>query len=447
MTRVFIYEFVTGGGWHSVTPPHDDGEASSLPPESLPPESLPPELLPPESLRREGRAMWEAVVRDFADLPGIQVVTLVDARWTADRTAFADSKNVALRLVHSAVEERQLVEAVAAAADWTLLIAPEFDDLLRARAEWCELAGGRLLGSSPALIALCGDKQATAELLRAAGIATPPGVLLTAADAQLAEPPETLFPAVLKPNDGAGSQDIQWIANRREFERFWGERSAARDSNRAIGPIRAAHARSPSDAVAHPSEAAAPAAEQPDVTSACKPSWRLERFCPGHAASVAFLCGPTQQVSLAPCWQRLSGDGHFHYLGGAAPLPPDLAARATSVARRAIEALPQPRGYLGVDLVLGDDPHGGADFVIEINPRLTTSYVGLRALAETNLARAMLGATQHEPVAVTFRTARVQFDACGVSTLSLAQSETLSTPSEPGLEPCPGWHSTSAAQT
>jgi predicted ATP-grasp superfamily ATP-dependent carboligase len=55
-----------------------------------------------------------------------------------------------------------------------------------------------------------------------------------------------------------------------------------------------------------------------------------------------------------------------------------------------VATLPTPLGYLGVDLVLGDDPSGADDRVIEINPRLTTSYVGLRAAALCNLAEAML---------------------------------------------------------
>jgi len=35
--------------------------------------------------------------------------------------------------------------------------------------------------------------------------------------------------------------------------------------------------------------------------------------------------------------------------------------------------------------VLGDAADGSGDFAIEINPRLTTSYVGLRALTADNL--------------------------------------------------------------
>jgi len=46
------------------------------------------------------------------------------------------------------------------------------------------------------------------------------------------------------------------------------------------------------------------------------------------------------------------------------------------------------RGYVGVDLVLS----ANAAFVVDINPRLTTSYVGLRKVAHFNLAEALLDA-------------------------------------------------------
>jgi predicted ATP-grasp superfamily ATP-dependent carboligase len=56
-------------------------------------------------------------------------------------------------------------------------------------------------------------------------------------------------------------------------------------------------------------------------------------------------------------------------------------------------------GYVGVDVVLGDTEDGSQDQAIEINPRLTTSYIGLRRLARDNLAEALLAlmAGQHVP--------------------------------------------------
>jgi len=88
-------------------------------------------------------------------------------------------------------------------------------------------------------------------------------------------------------------------------------------------------------------------------------------------------------------------DGRFQYLGGRLPIAPDLAARAVRIATAAVRCVPGLLGYVGVDVVLGDDSR---DWAIEINPRLTTSYVGLRALAKFNLAAAMLAAVRGEPL-------------------------------------------------
>src|SRR5262249_43040605 len=98
--------------------------------------------------------------------------------------------------------------------------------------------------------------------------------------------------------------------------------------------------------------------------------------------------------------------------GGYVPLPSPLADRAVRLSRPAVECVPGLLGYVGVDLVLGDAADGSQDWLIELNPRLTTSYIGLRALARTNLAEIMLkvavGEEASEPAwyshKVTFQT-------------------------------------------
>jgi predicted ATP-grasp superfamily ATP-dependent carboligase len=131
------------------------------------------------------------------------------------------------------------------------------------------------------------------------------------------------------------------------------------------------------------------------------------------AASVALLCGKGARAPLAPCAQRLSDDGRFRYLGGKLPLAGGLAARATTLATRALDAMPVAVGYVGVDLVLGRDPHGSEDVVIEINPRLTTSYVGLRAAADVNLAQAMVAIAAGDSRPITFQSRPLEFDCEG----------------------------------
>ena len=66
--------------------------------------------------------------------------------------------------------------------------------------------------------------------------------------------------------------------------------------------------------------------------------------------------------------------------------------------------------YVGVDLIVPADEHA-PPIVVEINPRLTTSYLGYRALAMDNLAERMLLGLSQRPI--EWRSGEVEFDAAG----------------------------------
>jgi predicted ATP-grasp superfamily ATP-dependent carboligase len=109
----------------------------------------------------------------------------------------------------------------------------------------------------------------------------------------------------------------------------------------------------------------------------------------------------------------LSQDGRFTYLGGRVPLPHPLARRAETLALNIGAALLPFRGYLGLDMVLGLAEDGSDDVCIEINPRLTTSYVGLRQMYEENLALAMLRTAAGIPLPLTTTSRTIEFAADG----------------------------------
>jgi predicted ATP-grasp superfamily ATP-dependent carboligase len=237
----------------------------------------------------------------------------------------------------------------AADADACLVIAPECDDILLDLCRQATSLRCEFLGPSVDAIALTSDKLALAEHWRSCGIPTPATSdrLPTACEA---------FPLVWKPRHGAGSSDTFLL-------------TSAFDVTRACSLL----------------------AQEPE-----RQPMILQEFVPGQAASVAFLCGPHGNTPLLPALQVLSTDGRFKYQGGELPIPTKLATRAIRLGQRAVECVPGLLGYVGVDLVLGAAAGGSQDFAIEINPRLTTSYVGLRALAQFNLARAMLQTARAE---------------------------------------------------
>lgn len=229
----------------------------------------------------------------------------------------------------------------AVACDWTLVIAPEFDHILLNCAQAVLDVGGRLLGSMPEAIRLTADKLALASWWQERGVATPGTAQALNEEA-----------VVLKPRFGAGSQATFLLRVGVEL---------ARDAARREWPG----------------------------------EFIVQQYVEGQAASVALLMGERQTIPLLPGRQHLSDDGRFRYLGGSLPLPEPLATRAVNLALQAVAGIDGLRGYVGVDLVLGDD---GRDYAIEINPRVTTSYLGLRRLCQQNLAELMLQLAHGETV-------------------------------------------------
>jgi predicted ATP-grasp superfamily ATP-dependent carboligase len=335
--RVFIYEYTCAAG----------GEAHSL----------------SAALQSEGWAMLSALLEDFGRVPGIEICTLLDEH------CGHDPPDGICRRVRAPDEEIGF-RALAAAADFTLLIAPEFDVILQTRCRWVVESGGRLLGPGLPVVELTGDKLTLSGYLQAGNVPTPETRLFVPGE----EVPPAFFPAVWKPRYGAGSQATFLVHSSRELRNC-----------PALGLLEGWHGEA-----------------------------LLQPFVPGRPASVAFLTGPHCRIPLLPSAQRLSEDGRFHYLGGSVPLPAELHGRAVAVANRALETIPDLRGYVGVDLVLGDAEDGSTDTVIELNPRLTTSYVGIRALATSNLAEALLHvALGTEIPSLSWRSGTAHFDADG----------------------------------
>jgi tyramine---L-glutamate ligase len=331
--HIFLYEWATGGGLV--------GAPGTL----------------PATLVREGATMIGALASDLMRIADCRVTALRDPR--AVHLTLPGCKVID---VQSSLSHWDEFERLAEECDATILIAPEFDGILLKAARRVASCRGRLLSPSVEFVKIAGDKQRTGEVLYDAGVPVPEAVVLEPEDAL---PAGFRYPAVIKPVDGAGSQNTQVVAS--------------------------------------PQDTPSPYA------------WRrrLEQYKPGLAASVALLCGPAGRVPLVPCKQRISEDGRLRYLGGQLPLAAGLAERAIALAERAVAALPTTNGYVGVDLVLGRDPKGSEDFVIEVNPRLTTSYVGLRAATQTNLAEAMWRVARGEPVEIDFAIQPLEFDCEG----------------------------------
>ena len=286
----------------------------------------------------EGRAILEALAADAVRDASLDVTVLVDPAQSLTlpecvRTIANDGTNDIATLV-----------AAARQADWTLIVAPETDGILLERVAAVRAAGARVLNASTAFIAIAADKQTTVNALAAAGVPVPAGRALAPGEAV---PAYFNLPAVCKSRDGVGGEGLSVVGS---------------------------------------------TGGQP-VT---QPT-RLEAFVAGTPVGVSCLCGPFGFHVLAPLRQRFSGDSPPRYLGGQ-PLPASPAAlRASALARRAVAGVARAAGeagaglgWVGVDMILGPRDDGRSDRVLEVNPRLTTSFVGYAVAAPTSLVRRML---------------------------------------------------------
>lgn len=300
---------------------------------------------PLHGMYREGRAMRDAVAADFEQVPGVVTATLDGV---------------------TPGEERERFEALLGVSDFALVIAPETDRIYLERTKiWGDQFDTRRLSPMSGFIRETSDKLYTAEDWVSAGVRTPRTWPL---GPDLSAP---RWPVVWKPRDGCGSTATIRI-------------------------------------------------DRPDDAPLCRKLLEAEGYTgeliaqewvPGLPASVAFLGSPRfeKPIPLVPALQLLSDDGRFTYQGGVLPLRADLADRAVRLGTAAVQAFGAFYGYVGVDLILGDAADGSEDYAIEVNPRLTTSYVGLRELADFNLAGAMLALAAGETVTPVWKPGAVRF--------------------------------------
>jgi predicted ATP-grasp superfamily ATP-dependent carboligase len=82
------------------------------------------------------------------------------------------------------------------------------------------------------------------------------------------------------------------------------------------------------------------------------------------------------------------------YYGGLIPFDSKLKNKAMETAVNAVQAIKGLKGYVGVDMVLTDDQV----VVIEINPRLTVSYIGLNKILNFNPAKALVDSVIKEKI-------------------------------------------------
>ncbi|MGH8778012.1 ATP-grasp domain-containing protein [Paraburkholderia sp.] len=328
MTKIFVYEYLTGGGIDPAL-----AGASGLADLS--------------ALVVEGRVMRDALVAELRALDDVHV-TFASSRFETVDPALAHCR---------AAPGESMIDFVARAArehDYAWIIAPECDDLLLNLHD--AVGEARWLGCTKDAIRIASSKRATATRLAAHGIAATPAL-----DPSQSESNDMTSTGrwVVKPDDGAGGLDTF------VFDRF-------------------------ADACAE-YDARMLAARNPVLQAWIDGEpLSLSLVCTGEAVRLVSI--NRQQIGLRGPDTSEHRPQVVEFDGVAVDQierSGDRGRTLDALAQRVAAAIPGLRGFAGIDVVW--HPQRGP-VVIEVNPRLTVAYAGLSTTLDGNLARTLLAA-------------------------------------------------------
>lgn len=299
----------------------------------------------PASLAKEGAIMLHALVDDLLALSHVEILLMLDERISVTRR-WSESDRLQIIKIDKTMDVEQIFAKSIALCDAVWPIAPESDNLLEGICRKVESSDKVLLSSSAEATAVAGNKLRTSQWLNKQGVAS-------AATDSLAD-----FPAcregewVVKPIDGAGCAQTMLIRNKREF-RF--VKSQLSDLDNYI--------------------------IQPYLRG--KP---LSLSCLFKQGRGWLLCCNEQCVELV--------GNRFRLTGCRVNIKTELSSRLQPLVARIALAMPGLWGYAGIDLIASERDVS----VLEINPRLTTSYAGIRSATGLNVAQNVLQLIDGDPV-------------------------------------------------
>lgn len=288
----------------------------------------------PRSLAQEGELMLTALLRDLSDLPDVRTVVFRDARlplsgrkFSGASWVFVDRKD---ELECHLVDQIERCDAV-----WP--IAPETGGILERLCRRVEAAGKALLTSPSDAVSLAASKLATVKRLQNKGVSA-------VSTYALSESIPLEFPRVVKPDDGVGCEGARII----ETEWVWKTWAAETD----------------------------------DLAR-----YVVQPLIEGESLSLSALFAHGKARLLSCNRQRIvRSRGGFALRGCEVGAIRSGLAAYRALADWIAEAVPELWGYAGVDLMQCEQ----GPRVLEINPRLTTSYAGLRQSLGINPAALVL---------------------------------------------------------
>lgn len=117
----------------------------------------------------------------------------------------------------------------------------------------------------------------------------------------------------------------------------------------------------------------------------------VQEYIDGQDVSVSLICqdGKATPISLNRQFVELKND-KGNYIGGMLPFESEYKHEAFEVAKKACEAVEGLNGFVGVDLLITNEDDIYPVYLLEINSRFTTPYVGLKKIAKFNIAKTII---------------------------------------------------------
>lgn len=112
----------------------------------------------------------------------------------------------------------------------------------------------------------------------------------------------------------------------------------------------------------------------------------IQKYVEGYSCSVSLLTDGNHAIPLSLNKQNIVfGKKDISYCGGELPFNHPLKNQAFKLATEAVETVKGLKGFVGVDLILGEEVT-----FLEINSRFTTPYVGLKKLVNFNIGETII---------------------------------------------------------
>ncbi|MGV9171401.1 MAG: ATP-grasp domain-containing protein [Promethearchaeia archaeon] len=338
--KIFIFEFISGGGFNK--------------------EQI------PSSLFCEGFAMLNAISADFSQLP-FEVHTLLDERivFLSNYLQIDQYSSVSQKDDYTAKFKKIL-----SMCDACFIIAPEFSNILYDLTMLAKGMDKTILSVNPKGIELAGSKIKTSHMFEAYEIPTPKTVSLSPKNQNIHNQlpritKELGFPIIIKPNDGVSAESLYVLENKKKLEKFLQSKKYL-DNNREY-VVQSYH---------HGQDLSA---------SLILPLIQSEKSAVDRKS---ILLSINRQILK---FKDISVDSE--YFGGSTPV-----AELKTIAEKFLNYLNRLdltpfQSYIGIDFIFTDDKKLS---FIEVNPRLTTSYIGIRNVLEENPMNILLNPENYD---------------------------------------------------